>query len=210
MLTRVLSTAFLATAFCSAWADSDTAAQYPDLPPGKNYVREAHKAVNAAAKKGMLSQQQKAAALAFIFHREPVREFEKMSLSDDALLMRGRTDSSVRRTDKYREALDICDSVSQSMAAMIMKDALITYRRKVLSPDELTRPLFASTSDKEIEDAIAGIWQETTREEFLRVGQPSFPLEADDKFYSYATSFGGGTLVVRGGKVVHDANTYLY
>jgi hypothetical protein len=61
-----------------------------------------------------------------------------------------------------------------------------------------------------VEDAIAGIWQATTRDEFLRVGQPSFPLQSGDKFYSYATSFGGGTLVVRDGKVVYDANTYVY
>jgi hypothetical protein len=210
MLTRVLSTTLLAAAICSALADSDTAAQYPDLPPGKNYLHEAHIAVNTVAKKWMLSQRQKAAALAFILHRNPVREFEKMSLDDSALLKRGRTDPSVRRTSAYRETLDICDTVSQQMATMIIKDALHTYRRKVLRPDELTRPLFASTSDKEIEDAIAGIWREESRDEFLRVGEPNFSTRAGDKFYSYATSFGGGSLVVRDGKVVYNANTFVY
>jgi hypothetical protein len=210
MLTRVLLSTILATAIGSAWADSDTAAEYPNLSPAKNYVRVARSSVSAFAKKWKLSQQQKAAALAFIFHRYPVREFEKMSLDDEALLQRGVTDPSARRTAAYRDDLDKCNTVSESMATDIVKDALKTYNRKVLHPDEMTRSLFASTSDKEIEDAIAGIWQETTRDEFLRVGQPSFPLQPADKFYSYATSFGGGSLVVRGGKVVYNANTYVY
>ena len=210
MLTRVLLPALLTTAIGSAWADTDTTPQYPDLPPAKNYVRVARSSVSEAAKKWKLTQQQKAAALAFILRRYPVREFEKMSLDDEALLKRGLTDPSERRTAAYRDKLDTCNTVSESMARDIVKDALKTYHRKVLEPDELTRPLFASTSDKEIEDAIAGIWQETTRDEFLRVGQPSFPLQPGDKFYSYATSFGGGSLVVRDGKVVYNANTYVY
>jgi len=210
MLTRVLSTALLATALCAASAESDTTAQYPDLPPAKNYVREAHKAVDAAAKKWKLSQQQKAAALAFIFHRDPVREFEKMSLSDDALLMRGRSDPLVRRTSEYRDALDIRNEVSQQMATIIVKDALKTYHRKVLQRDELTRSLFASTSDKEIEDAIAGIWRETTRDEFLRVSTYKFPIRDDDKVYSYTTSFGAGYVVSRQGAVVHYEMTSVY
>ena len=210
MLTRVLLTTILAITIGSAWADTDTTAQYPNLPPAKNYVRVARSSVSAFAKKWKLTPQQKAAALAFIFHRYPVREFEKMSLDDEALLQRGVTDPSARRTAAYRDDLDKCNTVSESMATDIVKDALKTYNRKVLHPDEITRSLFASTTDKNDEDAIAGIWQETTRDEFLRVGRPSFPVQPGDKFYSYATSFGGGSLVVRDGKVVCNANTYVY
>jgi hypothetical protein len=215
MLTRVLLTTILATAIGSAWADTDTTAQYPNLPPAKNYVRVARSSVSAFAKKWKLSQQQKAAALAFIFHRYPVREFEKMSLDDSispgrALVKRGLIDPSTRRTAAYRDDLDTCNTVSESMATDIVKDALKTYNRKVLSPDEMTRSLFASTSDKEIEDAIAGIWRETPRDEFLRVSTYKFPIRDDDKVYSYTTSFGAGYVVSRQGAVVHYEMTSVY
>lgn len=210
MLTRVLLTTILATAIGSAWADTDTTAQYPNLPPAKNYVRVARSSVSAFATKWKLSQQQKAAALAFIFHRYPVREFEKMSLDDEALLQRGVTDPSARRTAAYRDDLDKCNTVSESMAIDIVKDALKTYNRKVLHPDEITRSLFASTSDKSIEDAIAGIWQEATRDEFLRVSRSKFPIDTDDTVYSYTTSFGAGFVVARHGAVVHHEMTGVY
>jgi hypothetical protein len=210
MLTRVLITTVLAAAICPAWAESDIAAKYPDLPPVKNYVHVARDAAATAAKKWKLTQQQRAAALAFIFHRYPVEEFEKMSLTDSALVMRGRTDPSVRRTSANREALDICSDVSRQMATIIVKDALHTYHRKVLHPDELTRPLFASTSDKDIEDAIAGIWRETTRDDFLRVSTSKFPVSAEDRIFSYTTSFGAGYLVARHDSVVHYEMTSVY
>ncbi len=90
-----------------------------------------------------------------------------MSLADSALLKRGRTDASVRRTPAYRRDLEGCDVVSQSVAIDIIHDALYTYRRKVLRPDTLTRLLFASTSDGGTEDRIAGIQQSVGRDEFL-------------------------------------------
>src|SRR4051812_10254713 len=132
MLTRILLTTILATATGYARADSHTTAQYPDLPPAKHYVRVARSSVSAFAKKLKLTEQQKAAALAFVFHRYPVREFEQMSLDDEALLQRGLTDPSVRRTAAYRDELDTCNMVSESMARDIVKDALKTYDRKVL------------------------------------------------------------------------------
>jgi len=183
---------------------------FPDLPPAKNYIHVAQISVGTVSKKWRLTSQQKAAAFAFIFHRYPVREFERLSLDDSPLLMRGRTAASVRRTPEYRSALDACNVVSQQMAKIIIKDALHTYRRKVLNPDELTRPLFASTSDKDIEDAIAGIWREATHDEFLRVSNSSFPIHIDDKLYSYTTSFGGGYLVVRDGKVIKKEHVFEY
>jgi hypothetical protein len=215
MLTRVLLTTILATAISSARADTDTTAQYPNLPPAKNYVRVARSSVSAFAKKWKLTQQQKAAALAFVFHRYPVREFEQMSLDDSispgrALLKRGLTDPPVRRAAAYRDDLDTCNTVSESMARDIVKDALKTYDRKVLQPDEMTRSLFASTSDKNIEDAIAGVWQETTRDEFLRVSRSTFPIGTDDTVYSYTTSFGAGYVVARDGAVVHYVMTGVY
>ena len=215
MLTRVLLTTILATAIGYARADSDTTAQHPDLPPAKNYVRVARSSVSAFAKKWKLTEQQKAAALAFVFHRYPVREFEQMSLDDSispgrALLKRGLTDPSVRRTAAYRDDLDTCNTVSESMARDIVKDALKTYDRKVLHPDEMTRSLFASTSDTNIEDAIAGIWRETTGDEFLRVSTYKFPIRGDDKVYSYTTSFGAGYVVSRQGVIVHYEMTSVY
>jgi hypothetical protein len=209
MLTRILFATFLAAGVSPVWADSDTAAQYPDLPPAKNYVRVARSLLSEAAKKWKLTQQQKAAALAFIFRRYPVREFEKMSLDDERLLNRGLTDPSVRHTAAYRDQLDTCNSVSESMARLIVKDALKTYDRKVLHPDDLTRSLFASTSDRDAEDAIAAIWEETTHDAFLRSGS-KFPINADDKVYSYSTSFGTGFVVVRHGAVVHHNMPGLY
>jgi hypothetical protein len=210
MLTRILLTTILAAAVGSAWADNNTTAQYPDLPPAKNYLRVARTSVSAAAKKWKLTQQQKAAALAFIFHRYPVREFEKMSLDDEALLKRGVTEPSARRTAAYRDELDTCNEVSESMASDIVKDALKTYDRKVLHPDDVTRSLFASTSDRDIEDAIAGIWQETTQDAFLRVSGAKFPIHADDRVFSYSTSFGSGFVVSRHGAVVHHEMIGVY
>ena len=215
MLTRVLLTTILATAIGSAWADTDTTAQYPNLPPAKNYGRVARSSVSAFAKKWKLTEQQKAAALAFVFHRYPVREFEQMSLDDSispgrALLKRGLTDPSVRRTAAYRDDLDTCNTVSESMARDIVKDALKTYNRKVLSPDELTRPLFASTSDKDIEDAIAGIWSETTRDEFLRVSTSEFPIGADDRVLLLHDELRRRIRVARRGAVVHYEMTGVY
>jgi len=216
MLTRVLHTTILATAISSAcFADTDTTAQYPNLPPAKNYVRVARSSVSAFAKKWKLTEQQKAAALAFVFHRYPVREFEQMSLDDSispgrALIKRGLTDPSVRRTAAYRDDLDTCNTVSESMARDIIKDALKTYDRKVLHLDDVTRSLFASTSDRDIEDAIAGIWQETTQDAFLRVSGAKFPINADDRVFSYSTSFGSGFVVSRHGAVVHHEMIGVY
>jgi hypothetical protein len=124
--------------------------------------------------------------------------------------MRGRTDASVRRTPEYRRELESRDVVSQSMAIIIVKDALYTYRRKVVSPDPLTQPLFASTSNHQIEDHIAGIQREVSRDDFLRDTTSKFPIRTGDKFYFYTTSFGGGYLVARGGKVIKDEATLEY
>jgi hypothetical protein len=209
MLTRVLLTALFATAIGSASADTDTTARYPDLPPAIHYVRVARNLISALAKKWKLTERQKADALAFIFHRYPVREFEKMSLDDEALLKRF-TDPSARRTAAYRDELNTCNTVSESMANDIVKDALKTYNRKVLHPEEMTRSLFESTSDKDIEDAIAGIWQETTQEAFLRVSGAKFPINADDRVFSYSTSFGSGFVISRHGAVVHHEMIGVY
>ena len=210
MLTRILTATLIAASISSAFATSDTAAQYPDLPPAKNYIHVAQVSLDAVGKKWKLTQQQKAAASAFVFHRYPVREFEKMSLADSPLLKRGRTDASVRRTPEYRRDLEGCDVVSQQMAIIIIKDALYTYRRKVLRPDALTRTLFASTSDSKLEDAIGGIQREVSRDEFLRDSKSKFPVHAGDKFYFYTTSFGGGYLIARADKVIHDENMFVY
>jgi hypothetical protein len=191
-------------------AATDTRAQYPDLPPAKNYTHVADIAVDTVSKKWKLTQQQKAAALAFILHRYPVRVFEKMSLADSALLIRGRTDAAVRRTAAYRRDLDGCNLVSQQMAIIIVKDALHTYHRKVVSPDPLTQPLFASTSDRQTEDDIAAIQREVSRDEFLRSTTSKFPIRPGDRFYFYTTSFGGGYLIARAGKVIKDEGAFEY
>jgi hypothetical protein len=166
--------------------------------------------LDTVTKKWKLTPQQRAAAFVFIFHRYPAREFEKMCLADSPLLIRGRTDASVRRTPDYRRDLEGCDAVSGQMALIIIKDALYTYRRKVLHPDALTRPLFASTSDAKMEDAIGGIQREVSRNEFMHDTKSKFAIRAGDRFYFYTTSFGGGYLVGRRGKIVHDENMFVY
>src|SRR5262249_37897998 len=149
MLKRVLrATLVIASISSACGASSDTAAQYPDLPPAKNYIQVANIAVDTVGRKWKLTQQQKSAAFAFIFRRYPVREFEKTTLADSTLLKRSHTDASVRRTSEYRHDLDECEYVSQQIAIIIIKDALHTYRRKVISPDAMTRPLFRATSDR--------------------------------------------------------------
>jgi hypothetical protein len=112
MLKPVASATSLLALVAAVVAASDTGAQYPELPPAKNYMHIAQVSLDTVTKKWKLTPQQRAAASAFIFHSYPVREFEKMSLADSPLLKRGHTDASVRRTPEYRRNLEGCDAVS--------------------------------------------------------------------------------------------------
>ena len=189
---------------------SDTTSQYPELPIAKNYSHVAKVSVDAWNKKFKLSADKKAAALEFVFHRMPVREFEKLMLEDNNTLKKGHKDSSVRKTEEYRREYDGCDYVSGHMALLEVRNALYVYERKFLRPDPPSRTLFAANPGRENETRISCIEKKVSISEFKENTRSKFPVRAGDTIYLYGTAYGKGYLVVRNNKIVRDEGWISY
>jgi hypothetical protein len=189
---------------------SDTASLYPELPIAKNYLHVAKVSVDAWNKKFKLSADKKAAALEFVFHRMPVREFEKLALEDSNILKKGHKDFSIRKTEEYRRGYDGCDYASAHVAVLEVRDALYAYERKFLKPDALSRALFAANPGRENETRISCIEQKVSAAQFKQYTGSKFPVRAGDAIYLYGIAYGKGFLVVRNNKIVHDEGWIEY
>ena len=186
-------------------APSDRTADFPELPPSKNYLHEADIGTSALTKKLKLSADEQAAVLSYIFQRMPVRDFENEMLKESSVLLKeGHAQISLRKAESYRRAYEACDWVSQRMAVLVVGDALRVYKRKVLRPDELTKALFAANHGRDIEASISGIERKVSRSDFLKETHSTFPVRPDDGIYFFRTGYGGGYLIARHDKIIKD------
>ena len=118
----------------------------------------------------------------------------------------GSMDKEARAELAFAATVSYCVKI----AAMMGSKSINVYERKHVSPDEVTRPLFAKSEDFEQDLLIAWLGSEVTQDAFRTATGQDLEFQEGDKVYSYCSPpfsweqmFGReGLLIVRDDQIV--------
>lgn len=95
-----------------------------------------------------------------IFSIMPIEKFEEFIIGDIEILRKGNTDERIREKKEYKDSYSRIESLSRSMAIMVVSNSIDIYLCKYINTTEITQKLFDKSENNDSDQIISWIKEE--------------------------------------------------